>query len=220
MTKLFKEQTLTHQAGDSATEDVVQLLCESGLSHTADATRLMLNEAIRLERSLALEAGPYQRSEKRPGYANGFQPKTLRTRVGELALQVPQMRGNARCPEKMASIKRRSRTYHHGDPKSAMVRAALELVRKKGPRVFTLNEPFTNRWRERQCPLQSFQRDKEALLIEIVLLGNPTRETELQAAPDDVETAQKKLPAVYLAYVFFAQQHPELFFRDVPIRDR
>ena len=53
----------------------------------------MLNEAMRIERSQALEADPYQRTEKRRGYANGFKPKTLQTRVGKLALQVPQVRG-------------------------------------------------------------------------------------------------------------------------------
>ena len=84
---------MAHQADDSVVETVVQLLCESGLSHMADAMRLMLNEAMRIERSQALEAGPYQRTEKRRGYANGFKPKTLNTRVGELALQVPQVRG-------------------------------------------------------------------------------------------------------------------------------
>ena len=84
---------MAHQADDNVIENVVQLLCESGLSHMADAMRLMLNEAMRIERSQALEAGPYQRTEKRRGYANGFKPKTLSTRVGELALQVPQVRG-------------------------------------------------------------------------------------------------------------------------------
>ena len=84
---------MTHQADNSVIETVVQLLCENGLSHMADAMRLMLNEAMRIERSQALEADPYQRTEKRRGYANGFKPKTLNTRVGELALQIPQVRG-------------------------------------------------------------------------------------------------------------------------------
>lgn len=84
---------MAHQADSSVIETVVQLLCENGLSHMADAMRLMLNEAMRIERSQALEADPYQRTEKRRGYANGFKPKTLNTRVGELALQIPQVRG-------------------------------------------------------------------------------------------------------------------------------
>jgi putative transposase len=40
-----------------------------------------------------LEAAPYQRTEKRRGYANGFKPKTVTTRLGELALEVPPVRG-------------------------------------------------------------------------------------------------------------------------------
>jgi transposase-like protein len=88
-----KEQTMAHLADSSVIETVVQLLCENGLSHMADAMRLMLNEAMRLERSQVLEAGPYQRTEKRRGYANGFKPKNVATRLGELALEVPQVRG-------------------------------------------------------------------------------------------------------------------------------
>src|SRR5581483_5848773 len=88
-----KEQTMAHQADDSVIETVVQLLCENGLPHMADAMRLMLNEAMRIERSRVLDAAPYQRTEKRRGYANGFRPKTLSTRVGELEVEVPQVRG-------------------------------------------------------------------------------------------------------------------------------
>ena len=84
---------MAHQADSSVIETVVQLLCENGLSHMAEAMRLMLNEAMRIERSQALEADPYQRTEKRRGYANGFKPKTVTTRLGELALRVPQVRG-------------------------------------------------------------------------------------------------------------------------------
>jgi putative transposase len=88
-----KEQTMAHQADNSVIETVVQLLCENGLSHMTDVMRLMLNEAMRIERSQALEADPYQRTEKRRGYANGFKPKTVNTRLGELPLQIPQVRG-------------------------------------------------------------------------------------------------------------------------------
>lgn len=85
---------MAHQADDNVIETVVQLLCENGLSHMADAMRVMLNEAMRIERSQALEADPYQRTERRRGYANGFKPKTVNTRLGELRLQIPQVRGD------------------------------------------------------------------------------------------------------------------------------
>ena len=35
---------------------------------------------------------PYQRSESRRGYANGFKPKTVNSRLGRLNLKVPQTR--------------------------------------------------------------------------------------------------------------------------------
>ncbi|HEV2324041.1 MAG TPA: IS256 family transposase [Terracidiphilus sp.] len=84
---------MAHQPDSNVIETVVQLLCESGLSHMAEAVRIMLNEAMKIERSQALEAAPWERSEKRRGYANGFKPKTVATRLGPLALQVPQVRG-------------------------------------------------------------------------------------------------------------------------------
>lgn len=84
---------MAHQVESSVVDTVVQLLCESGLSQMAEAVRIMLNEAMRIERSQVIEAEPYQRSERRRGYANGFKPKTLDTRLGAITFQVPQTRG-------------------------------------------------------------------------------------------------------------------------------
>lgn len=84
---------MTHQADSTVIESVVQLLTDNGLPQLADAVRLLLNEAMRIERSQVLEAAPYQRTDKRRGYANGYKPKTVSTRLGELALAVPQVRG-------------------------------------------------------------------------------------------------------------------------------
>jgi transposase-like protein len=59
----------------------------------AEAVRIMLNEAMRIERSHALGAAPYERSESRQGHANGYKPKTIETRLGAMTVQVPQARG-------------------------------------------------------------------------------------------------------------------------------
>lgn len=77
----------------SVIETVVDLLTENGLSQMAEVVRILLNEAMRIERSQVLEAEPYQRSEKRRGYANGYKPKTVATRLGDIDFQVPQARG-------------------------------------------------------------------------------------------------------------------------------
>jgi len=70
----------------------MEVLIDNGFEGMADAMSVLFNEAMQLERSAFLDAGPYERSEGRRGYSNGFKPKSMRTRVGELALQIPQVR--------------------------------------------------------------------------------------------------------------------------------
>jgi transposase-like protein len=53
---------------------------------------MLINEAMRLERERHLAAAPYERSPQRTGYANGYKPKTVKSRVGALELAVPQVR--------------------------------------------------------------------------------------------------------------------------------
>jgi transposase-like protein len=53
-----------------------------------------MNEAMKIERSHVLNAKPYERSEKRKGFSNGFKPKTLTTRIGQIPLSIPQVRGD------------------------------------------------------------------------------------------------------------------------------
>ena len=107
-------------------------------------------------------------------------------------------------------MEKKAGRYHHGDLKAAMIGAALQLVRQKGPRGFTLNEASRAAGVSVSAPYNHF-KDKDALLVEIVLLGNRTLETELRAAADIVAPPTEKLLAVYLAYVSFADRHQDLF---------
>jgi transposase-like protein len=73
--------------------EVVQALAEQGFDGMAQAMELLINECMKVERQQALGVGPYERSDERRGQANGFKPRRLKTRVGELHLSVPQVRG-------------------------------------------------------------------------------------------------------------------------------
>jgi transposase-like protein len=84
---------MTHQTQPTAFDEVMELLAEHGFDGMAQAIGVLLNEAMKLERTHALGAAPYQRTEARKGYANGFKPKTLHTRMGPIAVEVPQARG-------------------------------------------------------------------------------------------------------------------------------
>lgn len=83
---------MTHHLDSTTIGDVLKVLAENGLDGMAEAMRILLNETMKLERSVFLEAGPYERSEERRGYANGFKPKTVETRVGAVRFSVPQVR--------------------------------------------------------------------------------------------------------------------------------
>ena len=52
----------------------------------------LLNEAMAVEVAAHVKADVHERSEDRRGHRNGYKPRTLNTRVGELELQVPQVR--------------------------------------------------------------------------------------------------------------------------------
>ena len=84
---------MTHKKEDRVIRAAMESLIENGLDGMGDALRILMNEAMKIERSEFLQAAPYQRSEERVGYANGFKDKTVDTRVGKIGLQVPQVRG-------------------------------------------------------------------------------------------------------------------------------
>ena len=55
--------------------------------------RIMLHEVMEEEIARHLGAERHERSTKRKGQRNGYKPRKLKTRVGELELSVPQTRG-------------------------------------------------------------------------------------------------------------------------------
>jgi AcrR family transcriptional regulator len=75
---------------------------------------------------------------------------------------------------------------------------------------FTLNEASRTAGVSVSAPYNHF-KDKEALLVEIVLLGNRTLESDLQAAAKIEAPPEDRLVAVCLAYIEFARRHPDIF---------
>jgi len=88
-------------------QEMLELLAEHGFEGMARVLETLFNEAMKLERSAVLDAQPYERTPRRRGYANGFKPKTVRTRVGKLELALPQTRV---VPFHLPVLDRRQRT--------------------------------------------------------------------------------------------------------------
>ncbi len=81
--------------------EAVELLIAQGFEEMGKSLEILFNTAMLLERERYLGAAPYERTEEREGYANGFKPKTVRTRLGALALSVPQTRDSQFYPKSL-----------------------------------------------------------------------------------------------------------------------
>jgi transposase-like protein len=84
---------MTHQDESSVIRELVDLAMEHGPDAMAAAFTALMNHAMQIEREQVLKAESHQRTADRQGYANGFKPKTLNTRVGQVDLRIPQTRG-------------------------------------------------------------------------------------------------------------------------------
>ena len=83
---------MTHRGDDSAIDDVLEALITNGLEGMTAAMTTLFNEAMKIERSRFLNAGPHERTGERIGYANGYKSKTTHSRLGEMQLRIPQVR--------------------------------------------------------------------------------------------------------------------------------
>jgi AcrR family transcriptional regulator len=103
------------------------------------------------------------------------------------------------------------RGYHHGNLKEALLRAALELIAKKGPAGFTFAEAA--RWAgvSPAAPYRHF-RDRDELLANLALRGFERFATVLEQAWDNGRpqpfTALDRLGKAYLE---FARTEPSYY---------
>jgi len=79
--------------------EYLEQLAEQGMDFMPELIRILLNTAMRAERQKHLGVAPYERSTERQGYANGFKEKTLKTRLGDINFDIPQVRDSSFYPE-------------------------------------------------------------------------------------------------------------------------
>lgn len=83
---------MTYQQENTAFDQAMELLIQNGFDDVAAPISILMNAAMKVERSRFLNASPYERTEDRQGYANGYKDKTVNTRMGSIQLDVPQTR--------------------------------------------------------------------------------------------------------------------------------
>ena len=84
---------MSDRTENNLVEQIIQQLIGHGPEGLKPVLELLLNTAMKAEREQFLKAGAHERTDNRVGYANGYKPKGLQTRMGALELEVPQVRG-------------------------------------------------------------------------------------------------------------------------------
>ena len=90
---------MTYQDDFTLSTEMMELIATEGLDIIPELMRILVNAAMKGERQQYLGAAPYQHTKDRRGHANGYKPKTVKTRVGDITFEVPQVRESGFYPQ-------------------------------------------------------------------------------------------------------------------------
>lgn len=80
---------------------LIEAISEQGLEIVPELIRVVINEAMKIERQHYLQARPYERTPERVDQANGFKNKGMATRVGQIEFAIPQVRQGGFYPQSL-----------------------------------------------------------------------------------------------------------------------
>jgi putative transposase len=104
-----RSNTMTYQDHFTLPAELLEQIVTEGFDALPVLIRVLLDAAMHIERQQYLSAGPYERSPKRRGHANGYKPKTISTRLGEITCAVPQVREGGFYPQALEKGQRSER---------------------------------------------------------------------------------------------------------------
>jgi putative transposase len=90
---------MTYREDFTLPAELLERVSKQGFDILPELIQVIINAAMQAERQQYLKAEPYQHSEEREGHANGYKPKTVRTRVGSITFSIPQVREGGFYPE-------------------------------------------------------------------------------------------------------------------------
>jgi len=93
---------MTCKKDSTVFEMVMKQLMTEGFGGMRTVMTTLYNEMMKVERVSHLKAEPYERTNERTGYANGFKGKTVKTTLGALSLLIPQTRDTEFYPSSLS----------------------------------------------------------------------------------------------------------------------
>ncbi len=83
---------MTYENHCTLPSELLAQIASEGLACLPQLIQVLINTAMQVERQQHIGVGPYERSEERKAHANGYKPKSVTTRVGQVTFAVPQVR--------------------------------------------------------------------------------------------------------------------------------
>ena len=83
---------MTYQDDFTLPAEIMEQLATGGMAYLPELIQTLVNTAMQLERQKYLGAARYEHNPERVRHANGYKPKTVKTRMGEVRFDVPQVR--------------------------------------------------------------------------------------------------------------------------------
>jgi len=93
------DTAITYQPEYSTPDELLEDIAEQGLHIVPELIRTLVNAAVQFERLRHLGVQPNERFPERQGRANGYKSKTVATRMGRIAFDVPQVRDGGFYPQ-------------------------------------------------------------------------------------------------------------------------
>jgi putative transposase len=90
---------MTYREDFTLPAELLERVSQQGFDILPELIQVIINAAMQAERQQHLKAEPYQHTEERQGHANGYKPKTVHTRVGNITFSIPQVREGGFYPE-------------------------------------------------------------------------------------------------------------------------
>ena len=100
---------MTYQSDFTLPSELLEQITSQGFEVLPELIRIVINAAMQAERQQYLRAAPYQHTPERQGHGNGFKPKTVSTRMGEITVDIPQVREGGFYPEALEKGQRSER---------------------------------------------------------------------------------------------------------------
>src|SRR5512139_3599151 len=90
---------MTYRQDFTLPAELMEQVAEQGMEILPELIRIVVNAAMQAERSEYVQAEHYQHSPERIGHANGYKPKTVHTRIGDVTFAIPQVREGGFYPQ-------------------------------------------------------------------------------------------------------------------------